>query len=205
MGDFTVKYDVSAGISRSAGRVFTSFRRALFNLLQHQSFESISVQTLCNAADYPRSTFYNYFDDIYDLLDYCLQAPIKSFNREKYVGLPPEERVFAIFSDLYDLMERKREDFVRVFQVNKRNGVLQSSMIKRLQQEVYSSLAGALPEREGGLPREMLAEHCCGVIYLVLTWCFFNPKPLGRDLAMESIRQLLGGLFRPESAEAAAL
>ena len=199
-----MKYDISAGISRSAGRVFTAFRRALFNLLQHQSFESISVQTLCNTADYPRSTFYNYFDDIYDLLDYCLQAPIKSFDREKYIGLPPEERVFAIFSDLYDLLERKREDFDRVLQVNKPNGVLQSSMIKRLQQEVYSSLAEALPAQKNGLPREMLAEHCCGVIYLMLSWCFFRTEQMDRDQAMEGIRRLMGGLFGGERAEAAA-
>ena len=200
-----MKYDVSNGISRSAGRVFTAFRRALFQLLQRQSFESISVQNLCNTADYPRSTFYNYFDDIYDLLDYCLQAPIKSFDSAKYAAMPPEERVFAVFSDLYDLMDRKREDFTRVFQLNKRNGVLQSPMIKRLQQEVYCSLAGALPEREDGLPREMLAEHCCGVIYLMINWCFFNQEPLSKGMAMEGLRQLLGGLFRPESAEAAAL
>lgn len=200
-----MKYDVSNGISRSAGRVFSSFRRALFNLLQRQSFESISVQALCNAADYPRSTFYNYFDDIYDLLDYCLQAPIKSFNSEKYAEMPPEKRVFAIFSDLYDLLDRKREDFNRVIQVNKPNGVLQSSMIKRLQQEVYNSLTEAMPMRANGLPREMLAEHCCCVINLVLSWCFFRTEQLNRDQAMEGIRRLMGGLFWGESAEAAAL
>ena len=198
-----MKYDVSNGISRSAGRVFTSFRRALFNLLQHQSFESISVQTLCNAADYPRSTFYNYFDDIYDLLDYCLQAPIKSFDGKKYAVLQPEERVFAIFSDLYDLLDRKREDFNRVMQVNKPNGVLQSSMIKRLQQEVYNSLTEAMPARANGLTREMLAEHCCCVIYLVLSWCFFRTEHMGREQAMEGIRSLMGGLFG-DSAEVAA-
>ena len=60
-----MKYDLSGGISRSAGRVFSAFRSALFALVQRQSFESITVQALCAEADYPRSTFYNYFDDIY--------------------------------------------------------------------------------------------------------------------------------------------
>jgi hypothetical protein len=76
-------------------------------------------------------------------------------------------------------------------------------MIKRLQQEVYNSLTEALPARANGLPREMLAEHCCGVIYLMLSWCFFRTEQLSRDQAMEGIRRLMGGLFWGESAEAA--
>lgn len=197
-----MKYDVSKGITRSAGRVFTAFRRALFGLLQKQSFESISVQTLCNAADYPRSTFYNYFDDIYDLLAYCLRAPIKGFDNAKYAALPLEERVFTVFSDLYDLLELKREDFERVFQFNKPNGVLQSSMSKRLEQEVFSLLSAAAPE--AGLPREMLAEHCCNMIHLVFHWCFVQPQLTTKEQALKALRQLMGDLFRAKQTEAAA-
>lgn len=193
-----MKYDLSGGVSRSAGRVFTAFRRALFELLQRQSFENISVQSLCNAADYPRSTFYNYFDDIYDLLDYCLQSPIKSFDSAKYAELSAEERVFAVFSDLYDLLELKREEFGCVFQVNKPNGVLQNSMVRRLKQEVFASLADAVPEH--GLPREMLAEFCCDIIHLVFDWRFIHEKLSSKEQATEALRRLLGGLFHPTAA-----
>ena len=31
--------------------------------------EKISVQKICDICNYPRSTFYNYFEDIYDLMD----------------------------------------------------------------------------------------------------------------------------------------
>ena len=36
-----------------------------------------SVQKICDICNYPRSTFYNYFDDIYDLMDYCWIAIMK--------------------------------------------------------------------------------------------------------------------------------
>ena len=196
-----MKYDVSGGISRSAGRVFTAFRRALFDLLQHQSFESISVQTLCNAANYPRSTFYNYFDDIYDLLDFCLHAPIRSFDRAKYEAYQPEQRVYAMFSDLYDLIESKREAFSFVYQNNRPAGVLQSSLIKRLKQEVFSALTDAAPERP--LPRDMVAEHCCNVIYLLLSWNSLHEDKLSKEEAMEAVRHLLSGLYAPASAAGA--
>ena len=197
-----MKYDVSNGVSRSAGRVFTAFRNAIFSLLQSQSFESISVQMLCNAADYPRSTFYNYFDDIYDLLDFCLQSPIRGFDREKYAAIPIEQRVYAIFSDLYDILETQRAAFTRVFQHNRPTGVLQSSINKRLRQEVYDTLAEAVPEHIGVLPREMLADHCCDVFHLLLAWRFMHGEEFSKSTAMECIRQLLGGVFRSAAAEA---
>ena len=46
----------------------------MFMLLSEKSFEEITVRQLCEAAQYPRATFYNYFDDKYDLLGYCWQT-----------------------------------------------------------------------------------------------------------------------------------
>lgn len=42
-------------------------------LLEQKPFESIQVNELCQACMIPKSTFYNYFDDKYDLLNYLFQ------------------------------------------------------------------------------------------------------------------------------------
>ena len=201
-----MKYDLSGGVSRSAGRVLSAFRGALFQLLQRQSFESITVQALCNTANYPRSTFYNYFDDIYDLLDYCLQSPIADFSCEKYAAVRKEDRVRAIASDFYDLLEQQRDAFNRVFQFNKPDGVLQSALNRRLKHEVFHTLIDAMPVWENEvIPREMLAEHCCNVIHLVFFWSIFSDKPVGKETAMQYARILLHGLLHPKPAESGAL
>ena len=198
-----MKYDLSGGVSRSAGRVFTAFRRALFNLLQRQSFESISVQALCNEADYPRSTFYNYFDDIYDLLDFCMQAPIFGFDTNKYTAMQPGERLHAIASDIYDILLRERSAFTRVFQYNKSGGVLQSAINRHLKQEVYSTIIKAVPVRDD-LPREMLAEHCCNVIHLVFSWSILQGELVDKETAMGYGRKLLAGVLLQNAAEGGA-
>ena len=106
-----------------------------------------------------------------------------------------------MFSDLYDLLESRRDAFSCVYQNNRPAGVLQSSLIKRLKQEVFSALTDAAPERP--LPRDMVAEHCCNVIYLLLSWNSLHDDKLSKDEAMEAVRHLLSGLYAPASAAGA--
>ena len=203
MGGITVKYDISGGVSRSAGRVFAAFREALFTLLQRQSFESISVQSLCNAANYPRSTFYNYFDDIYDLLSFCLDSPIDGFDGEKYKPYSSADRVYAVFADLYDQLEPQRGALNRVFANNKPDGVLRTAFMQQLEQRTLLALSDALPA-EDAIPRQMLAEHCAGVLILVFCWCFIKKDYLSKEAGMDALRYLVGGLYRNSPAEGGA-
>ena len=198
-----MKYDVSKGISRSAGRVFSAFREALYLLLQRQSFESITVQALCSEADYPRSTFYNYFNDIYDLLAFCLDSPIQGLDSQKYKPYSSADRVYAVFADLYDLLETQRNALSRIFINNKPDGVLRTAFIRQLENRVLLSLADALPEQDA-ISREMLAEHCAGVLLLVFTWCFVKKDFLSKEAGMDALRFLIGGLYPNRPAEGGA-
>ena len=57
----------------SARRTYTLLQQAFFKLLTEVPFEKITLKELCDTAMIPRSTFYRYFEDKYDLLGYCLQ------------------------------------------------------------------------------------------------------------------------------------
>ena len=59
------------------------FSEKMLMLLADMSLEEISVQKMCDICNYPRSTFYNYFDDIYDLMDYCWTAIYLWYRRKK--------------------------------------------------------------------------------------------------------------------------
>lgn len=60
--------DTSKSFSK---RLLNAFTNGLFDLLKEKKLENITVAELCNKVNYPRSTFYNYFEDIYVLMDYC--------------------------------------------------------------------------------------------------------------------------------------
>ena len=69
-----MKVDLSGKTGRLARQTLSDFSEKMLMLLADMSLEEISVQKMCDICNYPRSTFYNYFDDIYDLMDYCWTA-----------------------------------------------------------------------------------------------------------------------------------
>ena len=69
-----MKYDLTKPLKNGAKRALNSFSSKMFLLLSKKSFEEITIGELCEEAQYPRATFYNYFDDKYDLLGYCWQT-----------------------------------------------------------------------------------------------------------------------------------
>ena len=66
-----MKYDITKPLTKGAKRTLEAFSEKMFMLLSEKSFEEITVGQLCETAQYPRATFYNYFDDKYDLLHFC--------------------------------------------------------------------------------------------------------------------------------------
>ena len=60
--------------SVSARRTYLLLSRTLFGLMADSPFERITLTDICNASLVPRSTFYRYFEDKYDLLHCCLRG-----------------------------------------------------------------------------------------------------------------------------------
>ena len=59
-----MKYNTNKKMTRGAKRTLNDFMCTMFTMLSEKNFEEITVGELCKCANYPRATFYNYFDDI---------------------------------------------------------------------------------------------------------------------------------------------
>jgi len=84
-----MKYDITKPQTKGAKRVLDSVGSAFFNLLTEKDFADISINEVCDRAGYPRATFYNYFDDKYDLLNYLWYSVTKEINLEEYADIAP--------------------------------------------------------------------------------------------------------------------
>ena len=60
---------VNRGEDRRIRKTKKALRQSLFKLLEEKPISQITVTELASAADVNRSTFYIYYDDVYDMMD----------------------------------------------------------------------------------------------------------------------------------------
>lgn len=69
-----MKTTVTERTPASTVRTMNLLSDVLMNLLEKQSLEKISITDICAKAQVPRATFYNHFEDKYDLFRYSMRT-----------------------------------------------------------------------------------------------------------------------------------
>lgn len=90
-----------------------AFVEAFMTLSENKPIEKITIQELANRAGYNRTTFYEYFKDINQLLSYIENEMIlfiKRFIVQRIGMIPPEEMFIALFTDMYS----KRHKYIKL-------------------------------------------------------------------------------------------
>lgn len=71
-----MKSDTTTKMSASTRRTLNLLADTILNLLEDYSLEKITTKDICCAAEVPRSTFYNHFEDKYDLFRYAIKLTV---------------------------------------------------------------------------------------------------------------------------------
>lgn len=184
-----MKVSLEQQSSRQAQRVLHDFSQALLVLLPQQEFEHLTVNDLCIAANYPRSTFYNYFEDKYDLLNYEFGQLIARLKFDEVKTLPENEILLTCFDRLYRLIDEHRTYVTKVL---KRNADCRarSGLSDYLLAEVRQTFAHSFTAT-GKVPTELVIDHCFATILLVLRWIFVDQH----DVELEAAHQYLETLY----------
>ena len=194
-----MKYDLTRPSTRGARRTLEAFRCALLGALEEQPFESITVNALCERADYPRATFYNYFDDKYDLLGYLWHCLAEEAGIGEAAQIPPEDTLRVYFNRLYDIAEAN-EDAIRAFaRLNQPEGYLMSSFRIQIGRIVRSFFDRCTPEEQAAhhpVPAKLVSEQTANTVLLVLEWRFLRGNDCTREEALSYLEYLLDDLGR---------
>ncbi len=98
-------------------------RAGLFSLLQEIPFEKITTTELCSRSMVPRSTFYRYFDDKYDLLYFCMRSFLDQADlNEDIIYLKSEASMRKIILEVIRTMDSQKASFQKILQIN-RDGI----------------------------------------------------------------------------------
>ncbi len=189
-----MKHDFSKRMTRFAQRTLEDFSRVLFEALTETSIENITVRELCEKANYPRATFYNYFDDVYDLLNDCWQKIASDIVIDDYPSIPAEERTSALFERCYTYLSGYRAAIEKIMKHNPMDGRFAESLRKYIREQIYSIIVNSPCSEKYAVPYELMAEHYGNTIQMMLEWCFIRREQMPKEAALEALHYLLGGL-----------
>lgn len=193
-----MKYDITKKSNRFAQRTLADFSKAMFDLLVEKPFEEITVNELCKTSNYPRATFYNYFEDIYDILDYCWYCLAKEIRLEDCVNMEPEIALYVYSDRFYDFMISKKKDFDAITRHNPIDGKMTTSFQNYVKKQIYAVMTSCSEKvkhnrfQEHPVPYELIASHYSNTILLVFEWSFLKNKSTSKEDTINYLRVLTG-------------
>lgn len=192
-----MKIDVTKHLTLGAKRTLKAFRVAMFEALSEKEFDKITVNDICKKSEYPRATFYNYFDDKYDLLEYFWTYIGKDILSKIPNDSDEEQGIISIFNLLLDFFARHQNLVKNIIKNNGVDSNLWRSMSGYLRQEAntlvynYSSTNTQIE-----VPAKLLARFYSDLIIAVLEWCLFEQPDIDVKTADKYLTSLLNGNFK---------
>jgi AcrR family transcriptional regulator len=186
-----MKYDLTKKATRGAQRTLMAFSDAMYKLLEEKSYDDISINEICQISNFPRATFYNYFEDKKDLLNYCWLLFKKESKIEQYQNVASDDLQEYLLSQIFEAMDRHRELLTKLAKNNAENSSIVSSIYEYFKNEAIIILKEHLKNQPSKVPLELIAEHYSNTILLVLRWIFIEGHPLTKREAMEYVDELL--------------
>lgn len=186
-----MKFDLNNKTNRFAQRTLAAFSGTLMKMLETKQFEKITVNEICETCNYPRATFYNYFDDSYDLLNYCWIAMMQDIKVDDYPDMKPEERLYILFDRIYDYFDSWKERLVKITAVNPKDGALTASCSLFVKQQTSRIMLNCPCTERYPIPYQLVAEHYSNTLQLVIEWSFLRDQLRSKQEAEKCLHYLL--------------
>ena len=172
-----MKYDISRTPSRSAKRVLGALSDSLVSILLTKRFEDITVGEICDESGYPRATFYNYFDDKYDLLGFYWYMVFRQVKLEECITKDVKSSLDAYFERLHEMLDENKRVTKKLLVHNKRDGYFITSCKTYLSSNVKVMLNKLVDEKTCPIPTDLLAEHIANTLLLVFGKHYESSEP----------------------------
>lgn len=189
-----MKYDFSKKPTIGASRTLLSLQQAMLSSLSEKSFEEIAVGELCEKAMLPRATFYNYFDDKYDLLEYCFMTAHRQLDSGCHGEGTCTGRMNALMENCFDFLDQNIETVEKVIKNNHPNQYL----INQLRFYLLSNMSAAFKDNPDShrfkVPQEMAANLYSQVILIILEWKYLDKKECTKVQAKEYMQKMVSGI-----------
>lgn len=167
---------------------------ALLRLLESRTFDSLTVQEICDEAMVHRTTFYKHFEDKYHLISFGLGEI-----EDVFAGVSYTERLLhpmKLFEDF-----RQTRQFQALFKSVSENSILSNMMMKRGFEKTKQDLI--LAQNDGarfeGLPLDAVAAFYAGATTALCGWWMNSGMKASAEEVDGYLNRMINrNLFMPE-------
>ena len=102
--------------------------QSMLKLLLQKDLESINIVDICNAAQVHRTSFYNHFNDKYELFNYLfneIKNEIFDKATEGHSFKSPEHLYLQVAKNLIDFIDENKDIFVQILKNNKQELIVE--------------------------------------------------------------------------------
>jgi len=188
-----LKYDPNKKQPRGIERTQKAFSVAMLDSLAEKPFDKITVNAICERADYPRATFYNYFDDKFDLLNCCWYKLGQEVHLDVNNNQISESTLKEVFGQTYELFDEYRPLLLNIVKNNPLDGQLVTHFIHHFTRVIGTSIEANLDTDSNKTPVELVARHCSSTVLEVLEWVFLGQHKTTLEEAEGYLDELLMG------------
>lgn len=192
------------GIDRRVARTRAALQKAHVSLILKKSYEAVSVEDICEAANVGRSTFYAHFTSKDDLRRSGLEHLRKQLvDQQRETFSAPgniRDRSFGFSSIMFE-HARDHIDLYRAL-VGGRGGAIALGTIRGILSDLVRAELAAVAGRNSAevIPREFVVQYVVGAYMAVLTWWLDKGAKLAPERVDAMFRRLLTeGVLQPHS------
>lgn len=163
---------------------------ALTELMEKQDLDDISVVDICNKAGTPRATFYNHFEDKYDLLRYFFKSKIAGLIEElKEKNLKGKELIDDMIYEVLLFIDKNSKLLERMLRDDSSIGIYEIQKI--INDVLLYNFKNFKKEYEFLLPIDALASFYAGGLIFTGKWWLDNNMSLSYEEATFFLKKML--------------
>lgn len=165
---------------------------AMFELLSEEEFDKITVNDICLRSEYPRATFYNYFDDKLDLLQYLWSSIAKNILEQLPSSDKYENNLVKTFNLLLKFFNDNPALLANIKKTNGANSHLWHNMSGYLKHEANKIVyQRCIDNNSIQIPARLLSRYYSDLIISMLEWCLFENPEIDLETADRYLMDLL--------------
>ena len=153
-------------------------------LVAKKGFEKLTIKIITDAAGVIRPTFYNYFQDKYEVMEWLLETEVFQHIREMTEDGMEREAIYLLFRK----MEKDRIYYQKAFEATGQNGFeeILEKKIRQLIEEMVGRHKIKLEKLQGIKDKKIFLEfHTINVVTGLKYWLTSRDIHLSADEAME--------------------